>query len=125
MLLREPEPTFRSEANTKTWDRFRADVWEAYGELAEGGDRVGQKLATFRMNMETLCRPIIDREYGKVPRKAVFRRVADWLGVMQERPQPPSAPTKPTPTQPALASTKPTLVPKSKSNMRLTPDPKP
>ena len=69
MLLRDPEPTFRSEDNLKTWDRFRADIWDAYGPLAEGGDRVGEKLTEFRTRMEALCRPIIDREYGKVPRK--------------------------------------------------------
>jgi hypothetical protein len=121
MLLRDPEPTLRSEADNKTWDRCRADVWEAHGELAEGGDRVGQKLATFRTNMETLCRPIIDREYGKVPRKGIVERVGAWIGVSWKPQQSASASIKPTPPQAASASTTPT---KFKRKLH-PPDPKP
>ena len=45
MLLRDPEPPFKSQDNAETWDRFRADVWPAYGKVAKGGDKVGQKLS--------------------------------------------------------------------------------
>lgn len=79
MLLREPEPSVKSRNNLETWDRFRADIWAEYGDRAKGGDKVGQKLSEFKTKMENLCRPIIDREYGKVPRKGVVGRVADWL----------------------------------------------
>ena len=58
MLLRDPEP-----------DAFRADVWPAYGALAKGGDEVGRMLTEFKEKMEALCRPIIDKEYGKKARK--------------------------------------------------------
>ena len=80
MLLQDPEPTLKSQDNLETWDRFRADVWPAYGNVAKGGDEVGQMLSDFNGKMENLCRPIIDREYGKVARKGVGR-VADWLGM--------------------------------------------
>jgi hypothetical protein len=81
MLLRDPEPTVKSQGNSETWNSFRADVWPAYGKLAKGGDKVGQKLSEFKTKMENLCRPIIDREYGKAPRKAVLGRITDWLGM--------------------------------------------
>jgi hypothetical protein len=79
MLLGDPEPTFKSQDNLETWNRFRADVWPAYGKVAKGGDQVGQKLSEFKTKMENLSRPIIDREYGKMSRKSVVGRVADWL----------------------------------------------
>jgi hypothetical protein len=59
---------------------LRAAVWPAVG-LAKRGDKVGQKLTEFRTKIENLCRPIIDREYGKVPRKGFVARLADWLGM--------------------------------------------
>jgi hypothetical protein len=63
MLLRDPFPTHQSEDNLKTWDRFRADVWPAYKDKVEGGDRVGQKLSEFIDKIEKKCRPIVDHEY--------------------------------------------------------------
>jgi len=66
MLLHDPEPTLKSQGNLETWDRFRADVWPAYGHVAKGGDEVGQMLSDFKGKMENLCRPIIDREYGRI-----------------------------------------------------------
>lgn len=81
MLLRDPEPTFKSQDNLETWNGFRADVWPAYGKVAKQGDKVGQKLSEFKAKMAGLCRPIIDREYGKVPRRGIVGRIADWLGM--------------------------------------------
>jgi hypothetical protein len=78
MLLRDPNPVVNTPDNLETWNRFRADVWPAYGNRAKGGDRVGQKLSDFSTQMETLCRSIIDREYGKAPRKLLVR-LADWF----------------------------------------------
>jgi hypothetical protein len=81
MLFRDPRPSVETPDNLETWNRFRADVWPAYGSRAKGGDRVGQKLSEFTGKMESLCRPIIDREYGKGSRKAVLGRMADWFGM--------------------------------------------
>jgi hypothetical protein len=80
MLLQDPEPTFKSEDNIETWKGFRADVWAAYGKIAKQGDRVGEKLGEFKNKLEKLCRPIIDHEYGKVPRKGILGRIVDGLG---------------------------------------------
>ena len=65
MLYRNPEPDFKSSDNLETWNSFRADVWPAYGNLAKQGDQVGKKLSDFRERLEKLCRPVIDREYGR------------------------------------------------------------
>ncbi len=69
MLLRDPEPQLKTEDLENTWNAFRADVWPAYGALAKGGDEVGRMLTEFKEKMEALCRPIIDKEYGKKVRK--------------------------------------------------------
>jgi hypothetical protein len=90
MLLRDLAPTHRTEENLKTWDRFRADVWGAHGAFAEGGDLVGQKLTEFRTRMEALCRPIIDRQYGRVPRQGLSKYLRGWR-------QPPDHPRSPSP----------------------------
>jgi hypothetical protein len=65
MLLRDPEPQYKTDDLTNTWNSFRADVWPAYGMLAKSGDEVGKMLREFKAKMEALCRPIIDRQYGK------------------------------------------------------------
>jgi hypothetical protein len=67
MLYRDPEPIHKSADNLNTWKQFKADVWPAYGRLAPNGDLVGKKLTEFTERMEVLCRPIIDRQYGKQP----------------------------------------------------------
>jgi hypothetical protein len=79
MLLRDPEPTDQSQANLETWNRFRADVWPAYGTMAKGGDQVGEKLSEFKTKMENLCRPIIDREYRREPREGIIGAVSDSM----------------------------------------------
>jgi hypothetical protein len=79
MLLNSPKPEYESKENLDTWERFRADVWSAQGAFAKGGDQVGQKLTEFRTRMEALCRPIIDRNYGKLPRKRLAERIRDML----------------------------------------------
>ena len=80
MLLQDPEPTNQSPANLETWNRFRADIWPAYGNLAKGGDEVGQKLSEFKTRMENLCRPIIDREYRKgAARESILATVSDSI----------------------------------------------
>jgi hypothetical protein len=85
MLFHDPRPSVETPDNLETWNRFRADVWPSYESRAKGGDRVGQKLAEFTAKMETLCRPIIDREYRAEPRKSVIRRVAGWFDMSGSR----------------------------------------
>ena len=80
MLFHDPRPSVETPDNLETWNRFRADVWPAYGTRAKGGDRVGQKLTEFTAKMENLCRPIIDREYRTGPRRSIIGRVGDWFG---------------------------------------------
>jgi hypothetical protein len=79
MLWHDPRPSVANRDNLETWNRFRADVWPSYESRAKGGERVGHKLSEFRAKMESLCRPIIDRGYGRGQRKSVVRRVADWF----------------------------------------------
>lgn len=65
MLLQDPQPTHKSPDNIETWKGSRADVWSAYGSLAKQGDKVGNKLADFKAKLEGLCRPVVDRMYGR------------------------------------------------------------
>lgn len=65
MLYRDPE--YKTEGTRKTWEGFRADVWAGYGKALDRGDEVGKKLADFVAGMESLCRPIIDRQLEKGP----------------------------------------------------------
>jgi hypothetical protein len=76
ILLSDPQPPVGSESNVETWNGFRADVWPAYGGVAKQGDKVGKKLSEFREQIERLCRPIVDREYGKSPQRGLLRRIA-------------------------------------------------
>ncbi len=69
MLMRDPRPQLNSQDNQNTWNSFRADVWPAYGKLSPDGDKVGNKLDAFRKDMEALCRPIVDKEFGR-PRRS-------------------------------------------------------
>lgn len=81
MLFHDPYPTHSTADNLATWNQFRADVWEPYGKLAPEGDKVGKKLTDFRDRIEGLCRPIIDKNYGRTPRNGIFGRIADGLGM--------------------------------------------
>jgi hypothetical protein len=80
MLLRDPQPSYQTADNLETWNRFRADVWPAYGRV-KGVDEVGDRLSEFRAQMEKLCRPVIDREYRTRSRKNITGRLADWFGM--------------------------------------------
>jgi hypothetical protein len=74
MLMRDPQPTVGAEDNVETWKGFRADLFPAYGAEARQGDKVGKKLSEFRQGIENLCRPIVDREFGRRP--GFLRRIA-------------------------------------------------
>lgn len=69
MLMRDPYPQNRSKDNLKTWEEFKLDVW-SMGERAN--DKVSKKLNQFRSEMESLCRPIVDKRIGKPFGRFVF-----------------------------------------------------
>jgi hypothetical protein len=73
MLYRDPYPQFASEDNKRTWEAFRNDVW-SQNSLEPDDDKVGKQLEQFRTEMETLCRPIIDKGLGQPN-----IRLRDWL----------------------------------------------
>jgi hypothetical protein len=79
MLLQDPEPQNKTKDNLELWNSLRADVWPAYGKLAKKGDQVGKKLSDFSEGMERLCRPIINRAYGRTPSSTMFGLIADWF----------------------------------------------
>ena len=66
---REIEVSSQMLANTELRSgpdrkQFERDVWEM-GSHEPEKDRVGTKLTEFRARTEALCRPIIDREFGR------------------------------------------------------------
>jgi hypothetical protein len=54
------------EVDDETMKEFQRDIWDR-GEFEKEKDRIGKKLAEFRERVETLFRPVIDRQYGKKP----------------------------------------------------------
>jgi hypothetical protein len=59
----------RPDPNAELWQQLRADLCAPEGELAREGDRVGRHLIAFRERIERLCRPVVDRKYGKISPK--------------------------------------------------------
>jgi len=51
--------------NQELWTQLRVDIWGVGGEYSKEGDRVGAKLNDFRLRMEALCRPVIDKSYKR------------------------------------------------------------
>jgi len=68
------------ELGRDTVVEFQRDIWER-GEFEKDKDKVGKKLIEFRERVEKLCRPVIDRQYGKAPRKGLVGRALDWMGI--------------------------------------------
>jgi hypothetical protein len=64
MLYRDPYPEYVTEDNKRTWESFRNDVW-AQNSLEPEDDKIGRQLELFRTEMESLCRPIIDKGLGR------------------------------------------------------------
>jgi len=62
-----PQP----DPSAELWEQCRRDIWEL-GDYDKGKDKVKFKLTQFRVDVERLCRPIIDREFGKRPRWNLF-----------------------------------------------------
>lgn len=65
MLYRDPHPAVDTLDNRDTWNALHAAVWPVYGKFAKDGDTVGKKLNQFRSEVESACRPVIDREFGR------------------------------------------------------------
>jgi hypothetical protein len=83
MLLRDFKPSFESEDNLRTWQRSRSDVWE--GCSSDLGDIVGQNLTEFRTRIESLCRPIVDREFRNDQQRSVVSRISGWFKIRLKR----------------------------------------
>jgi hypothetical protein len=64
MLYEDPFPQNNDEDNRKTWSEWRAVVW-GHGSKKEGGDDAGRMLKQFRSEIEAVCRPVVDREFGR------------------------------------------------------------
>jgi hypothetical protein len=80
MLARDPVPQVRTDDNKRTWDRFRTDVWAGYDQVTELEDTVAQKLEESNQSIEAICRPVLDRQFGKKWRSGIGRAL-DWLGL--------------------------------------------
>src|SRR6266567_2276120 len=52
------------DRNDEFWEQCRRNIWE-HGDFDKGKDKVKFKLTQFRVDVEKLCRPIIDREFDK------------------------------------------------------------
>lgn len=69
MLIRHVDDApIRPDPHADLWQQLRADLCGAEGELANDGDRVGRHLTAFKDGIEKLCRPVVDRTYGRQSR---------------------------------------------------------
>jgi len=80
MLMRDPVPEIRTADNKKTWDKFRTDVWAGYNQVTGLQDTVCEKLERCNQSIEAICRPALDREFGKKARSGAGM-VLEWLGL--------------------------------------------
>ncbi len=80
MLMRDPVPEVRTDDNKKTWDKFRTDVWAGYSEVTELRDTVSEKLEQCTKSIEAICRPALDRQFGKKTRTGADL-VLEWLAL--------------------------------------------
>ena len=80
MLVRDPVPEVITENNQRTWDKFRTDVWDGYSEVTNLRDTVSEKLEQCKQSIESICRPALDRQFGKKTRTGASM-VLEWLGL--------------------------------------------
>ncbi len=80
MLMRDSSPQVRTEDNTRTWEKFRTDVWAGYGEAMGVRDTVSEKLQECSRTVEAICRPAVDRQFGK-DNRGRGGRILSWLGL--------------------------------------------
>ena len=79
MLARDPWPQVKTEDNKRTWEKFRTDVWAGYGGVNDVRDTVSEKLEECNQTIEAICRPSLDRQYGKENRVGLDK-VMSWFG---------------------------------------------
>jgi hypothetical protein len=80
MLVRDPVPEVATEANKKTWEKFRTDVWDGYGQVHGTRDTVAEKLQECNDAIERICRPVLERQF-RMKRLTMFGVVAEWFGM--------------------------------------------
>jgi hypothetical protein len=80
ILARDPFPQVQTEHNKKTWEKFRTDVWAGYNIVHNTRDTVAEKLVECSNSIEAICRPTLDRQYGKERRTGVGA-VLGWFGL--------------------------------------------
>ena len=68
MLMESVDDPCRGSDQTtiELYKQMRVDIYGHGSQFTKEGDRVGAKLDDFRSGMESLFRPIIDREYRDV-----------------------------------------------------------
>ena len=82
MLMHDPEPGHKTQDNLDTWESFREDCWAGLAAISKKrSDKVGKKLDDFRNGIESLCRPVVDRGFGRTSRTGVVGKSLDWLGI--------------------------------------------
>jgi hypothetical protein len=80
MLMRDPSPAVRTGDNLRTWERFRTDVWAGYDVVNNTPDTVAEKLEECSKQIEAICRPALERQFGK-SRRTGLKAVLGWLGL--------------------------------------------
>ncbi|MGD1083015.1 MAG: hypothetical protein ABR881_32275 [Candidatus Sulfotelmatobacter sp.] len=80
MLTRDPMPTVRTEENVRTWEKFKTDVWQGYSDISKVRDSVAEKLEECNESIEAICRPVLDRQFGK-KKRTWLGSVLEWLGL--------------------------------------------
>jgi hypothetical protein len=68
MLMENVDDPHRmdDETTVELYKQLRVDIYGHGSQFTKEGDRVGVKLHEFRSGMETIFRPVVDREYREV-----------------------------------------------------------
>jgi hypothetical protein len=80
MLTRDPDPTPLREENREFQENLRDIVWGGQAVALHRPDEVENKLRAFREHVERVCRPVVDKGFGKSNRTGIGR-LLDWLGL--------------------------------------------
>ena len=77
MLRRDPVAV--TEHNNATWEKFRSDVFIGYAGTVNRADQIALKLEQCSLRIEGICRPVLDRQFGRKPKTAVGKTLS-WSG---------------------------------------------
>jgi hypothetical protein len=77
MLMKDPKPDVKSPENLRTWEDWKCDVWKGY--RGKDRDAVAKMLEECTAKIESICRPVFERHFGK-EKKTLWRRFLDWMG---------------------------------------------